>query len=94
MPPIPPFDYVVLGAGSGGMASARRAASYGARVAIVEEDRLGGTCVNRGCIPKKLLYQAANVYSTREIFKSYKIEGGKEADMKFDWEGYKTKLDA
>jgi glutathione reductase (NADPH) len=49
------FDLIVLGAGSGGLAAAKRAASYGARVAIVEGDRVGGTCVIRGCVPKKLL---------------------------------------
>ncbi|SBO41892.1 glutathione-disulfide reductase [Cyanobium sp. NIES-981] len=49
------YDLIVLGAGSGGLAAAKRAASYGARVAIVEGDRVGGTCVIRGCVPKKLL---------------------------------------
>jgi glutathione reductase (NADPH) len=49
------FDLIVLGAGSGGLAAAKRAASYGAQVAIVEGDRVGGTCVIRGCVPKKLL---------------------------------------
>ena len=49
------FDLVVLGAGSGGLAAAKRAARYGAKVAIVEGDRVGGTCVIRGCVPKKLL---------------------------------------
>lgn len=49
------FDLLVIGAGSGGLAAAKRAASYGARVAIVEGDRVGGTCVIRGCVPKKLL---------------------------------------
>ncbi|MFY7694855.1 MAG: FAD-dependent oxidoreductase, partial [Cyanobium sp.] len=49
------FDLVVLGAGSGGLAAAKRAASHGASVAIVEGDRVGGTCVIRGCVPKKLL---------------------------------------
>ena len=53
------FDVVVLGAGSGGLAAAKRAASYGARVAIVEGDRVGGTCVIRGCVPKKLLVYGA-----------------------------------
>lgn len=46
------FDLLVIGAGSGGIASARRAASYGARVGVVEMGRLGGTCVNVGCVPK------------------------------------------
>ncbi|MEB3331597.1 MAG: glutathione-disulfide reductase [Synechococcaceae cyanobacterium] len=54
------FDLIVLGAGSGGLAAAKRAASHGARVAIVEGDRVGGTCVIRGCVPKKLL-----VYGSR-----------------------------
>ena len=49
------FDMFTLGAGSGGVASSRRAGSYGARVAICEESRVGGTCVIRGCVPKKLL---------------------------------------
>lgn len=49
------FDLIVLGAGSGGLAAAKRAARYGAKVAIVEGDKVGGTCVIRGCVPKKLL---------------------------------------
>ncbi len=49
------FDLVVIGAGSGGLAAAKRAASHGARVAVVEGHRVGGTCVIRGCVPKKLL---------------------------------------
>ena len=53
------FDLVVLGAGSGGVAASRRAALHGARVAVVEGSRVGGTCVIRGCVPKKLLMYAA-----------------------------------
>jgi glutathione reductase (NADPH) len=53
------FDMMTIGAGSGGVASSRRAGSYGARVAIVEESRIGGTCVLRGCVPKKLLVYGA-----------------------------------
>jgi glutathione reductase (NADPH) len=49
------YDYVVIGAGSGGISSAKRAASYGAKVAIVELKALGGTCVNVGCVPKKVM---------------------------------------
>ncbi|MCP9826769.1 FAD-dependent oxidoreductase, partial [Synechococcus sp. EJ6-Ellesmere] len=49
------FDLVVIGAGSGGLAAAKRAASHGARVAVIEGHRVGGTCVIRGCVPKKLL---------------------------------------
>ncbi len=53
------FDLFVIGGGSGGIACARRAASYGARVALAEAGRLGGTCVIRGCVPKKLMSYAA-----------------------------------
>ena len=53
------FDLLTIGAGSGGVASSRRAGSYGARVAICEELRVGGTCVLRGCVPKKLLVYGA-----------------------------------
>ncbi|KAL8451888.1 hypothetical protein Emed_001768 [Eimeria media] len=56
------FDCVVLGGGSGGIAFARRAASYGAKVALVECGRLGGTCVNVGCVPKKIMWNAANAF--------------------------------
>jgi glutathione reductase (NADPH) len=53
------FDLFTIGAGSGGVAGSRRAGSYGARVAICEESRVGGTCVMRGCVPKKLLVYGA-----------------------------------
>ena len=52
-------DLIVVGGGSGGVAGARRAAALGAKVAIVEADRVGGTCVIRGCVPKKLMMYAA-----------------------------------
>lgn len=53
------YDLIVIGAGSGGVAAARRASAHGARVAIIEADRVGGTCVIRGCVPKKLMMYAA-----------------------------------
>jgi glutathione reductase (NADPH) len=53
------FDLIVIGAGSGGVAASRRAAVHGARVLIAEADRVGGTCVIRGCVPKKLMMYAA-----------------------------------
>ncbi|HEY0465905.1 MAG TPA: glutathione-disulfide reductase [Polyangiaceae bacterium] len=55
------FDYLVIGGGSGGLASARRAAEYGARVALVESGELGGTCVNVGCVPKKVMWNASEI---------------------------------
>ena len=55
------FDLAVIGGGSGGLACARRAAAYGARAVVVEAGRLGGTCVNVGCVPKKVMWNAAHV---------------------------------
>ena len=53
------YDLIVVGAGSGGVRASRIAAGYGAKVAVIEEDRPGGTCVLRGCVPKKLLVYAS-----------------------------------
>lgn len=69
------FDLVVIGGGSGGIAAARRAASYGARVALVEAKKLGGTCVNEGCVPKKLIWNAASLMDGIRAASSYAIEG-------------------
>lgn len=55
------FDLITIGGGSGGLAAAQRAAEYGARVALVEGGRLGGTCVNVGCVPKKVMWHAATL---------------------------------
>ncbi|MEM9505844.1 MAG: FAD-dependent oxidoreductase [Cyanobacteria bacterium P01_E01_bin.43] len=61
------FDILVIGAGSGGLAAAKQAASLGARVAIAESRTLGGTCVNRGCVPKKLLVNAAEFIHQQQV---------------------------
>ena len=53
------FDYLVIGAGSGGIASARRAALLGKKVGLIEHQRIGGTCVNVGCVPKKVMFNVA-----------------------------------
>ncbi len=55
------FDLIAIGGGSGGLAVAEQAAALGRRVAIIEAERLGGTCVNRGCVPKKLMWYAASL---------------------------------
>ncbi|MDD3650916.1 glutathione-disulfide reductase [Immundisolibacter sp.] len=77
------FDYLVIGGGSGGIASARRAAQYGARVAVVEAARLGGTCVNVGCVPKKVMWNAAGVAETLHHAADYGFELG---ELRFDWQ--------
>ncbi|WP_028389176.1 glutathione-disulfide reductase [Legionella fairfieldensis] len=65
------FDLLVLGGGSGGMASAVRAARYGAKVAVVEQRFLGGTCVNLGCVPKKIMFNASMIAETLEKSMDY-----------------------
>ena len=76
------FDLFVIGAGSGGIATARRAAQYGAKVGITEFDRLGGTCVNRGCVPKKLMVYASHF---PEHFHAASGYGWTVGESKFDW---------
>jgi glutathione reductase (NADPH) len=84
------FDYIVIGAGSGGVASARRAASYGARVAIIEGRRVGGTCVLRGCVPKKLLMYAAQYRDGLAEARHYGWSVGKERFDMARWQAAKT----
>ena len=76
------YDFVVIGAGSGGVRAARMAALKGRRVAIVEESRLGGTCVNVGCIPKKLFVYASHF---REEFEDSRGFGWSTQVPDFDW---------
>jgi glutathione reductase (NADPH) len=75
------YDLVVIGAGSGGVRAARMAASYGAKVAVIEEFRVGGTCVIRGCVPKKLYVYAARFKDQFDIAESF----GWQVDASFDW---------
>ncbi|MEM6426867.1 MAG: glutathione-disulfide reductase [Cyanobacteria bacterium P01_D01_bin.128] len=76
------FDLFVIGGGSGGIATARRAASHGAKVALAENDRLGGTCVNRGCVPKKLMVYASHFPKYVDEAHGY---GWKIAPGEFSW---------
>jgi glutathione reductase (NADPH) len=75
-------DLFVIGAGSGGVRAARIASGYGARVAIAEEYRVGGTCVIRGCVPKKLLVYASRFADEFEDAAGY---GWTLSEPKFDW---------
>src|SRR3984893_15397124 len=75
-------DLFVIGGGSGGVRAARIAAGYGARVMIAEEYRLGGTCVIRGCVPKKLLVYAARYADDFEDAAGY---GWTVGEPVFDW---------
>src|SRR5260370_13505415 len=76
------FDLITIGAGSGGVRACRIAAGYGARVAVVEERYLGGTCVNVGCIPKKLLVYASEYGPAFEEADGF---GWSLAPGRFDW---------
>src|SRR5579883_757855 len=76
-------DLIIIGGGSGGLRAAARAAGKGVRVMLVEQDRLGGTCVIRGCVPKKLFVQASR-YS--DAFIDGEGFGWHKAKPTFDWE--------
>ncbi|MEH2181261.1 glutathione-disulfide reductase [Nostoc sp.] len=76
------YDLFVIGAGPGGLAAAKKAASYGVRVAVAEEEAIGGTCVNRGCVPKKLIVYAADFALQNQIAHSY---GWSDCQTYFDW---------
>lgn len=76
------FDLFVIGGGSGGIAAARRATEYGVKVGLAEAGRLGGTCVNRGCVPKKLMVYAAHF---PEQFKAAGGYGWSVGPTSFDW---------
>ena len=77
------YDFFVIGAGSGGVRAARMAAAQGARVAIAEDLYLGGTCVNVGCIPKKLLVYASHF--TEDFEDAVRGYGWTLGDRSFDW---------
>ena len=76
------YDLFVIGAGSGGVRAARMAAGFGARVAVAEDRYLGGTCVNVGCVPKKLYVYAAEFGKAFKDARNFGWEGGTPA---FDW---------
>ena len=67
------FDVVVLGAGTGGYTAAFRAAQLGLRVALVDEDKIGGTCLHRGCIPTKALLESAEMMNRAQHLKDYGV---------------------
>ena len=84
------YDLVVIGGGSGGVRAARLAAETGARVALAEEYRLGGTCVIRGCVPKKLMVNAADF---GEAFRHSAGFGWNSGEAAFDWSAFRQAKD-
>ena len=87
----PQFDLIVIGGGSGGLAAAKRAAEYGARVVLIESGRLGGTCVNVGCVPKKLMWNAAELAAGLHDAREY---GFRLTTEGHDWRLLKERRDA
>ncbi len=85
------YDYLVIGGGSGGIASARRAAEYGSKVAVFEPRPLGGTCVNVGCVPKKVMWNTAHMAQMLSQAREY---GFTISNSGFDWSTVKSKRDA
>jgi len=85
------FDLLVIGGGSGGLACAQRAAEYGARVALIESGRLGGTCVNVGCVPKKIMWNASEI---REALNDGVDYGFRPTPAGHDWASLRAKRDA
>ncbi|KPK56946.1 MAG: glutathione reductase, partial [Gammaproteobacteria bacterium SG8_31] len=85
------FDLVAIGGGSGGLAVSKRAAEYGARTAVIESGRLGGTCVNVGCVPKKVMWNAAHIAAGLHDAADY----GFELTVRgHDWPTLKARRDA
>ena len=76
------FDLIVIGGGSGGLAVAEKAAEFGRRVAVIEAAKLGGTCVNNGCVPKKIMWYAANLAHAVDDASSFGIPASRGAT---DW---------
>ncbi|HEY4338652.1 MAG TPA: glutathione-disulfide reductase [Steroidobacteraceae bacterium] len=85
------YDLIVIGGGSGGLACAQRAVEYGARVLLAESGRLGGTCVNVGCVPKKVMWNAAEIAAGAEDSAGYGFQFGAVAH---DWSMLKNGRDA
>ena len=76
------YDFLIIGAGTSGMAAAKKAAEYGAKVGVIEKEKVGGTCLNRGCTPKKLMVYAADFALRESLAVSY---GWSKCDRKIDW---------
>lgn len=87
------YNYLVIGGGSGGVASARRAAKHGAKVLLIEGKAMGGTCVNVGCVPKKVMWYASDLAHKLHQAKEYGFDVSPDLLKSFNWEYFKPKRD-
>lgn len=91
------YDFLIIGAGSGAMGAGRRAAMFGKKVAMIENRKIGGTCVNVGCVPKKVMFNLANFIEDAHIIKDYGVSGLDNIQINFadfvkNREAYITRL--
>ncbi len=85
------YDVICIGGGSGGLAAAKRAAEYGAKALVIEAKKLGGTCVNVGCVPKKIMWHAAQIAEFSHLAQDYGFEPLSPA---FNYSTFAEKRDA
>ncbi|EDO18615.1 hypothetical protein Kpol_1048p46 [Vanderwaltozyma polyspora DSM 70294] len=91
------YEFIVIGGGSGGVGSARRASQYGAKTLLIEGKKLGGTCVNVGCIPKKLMWYASNLAKSITDAHDYKLFENlplNKENLTFNWREFVDKRDS
>ena len=83
------FDLIIIGGGPGGYVSAIEASKKGMKTALIERDKLGGTCLNRGCIPTKTLLHSAELYDS---MRSCEMFGVQASEVSFDMEKIQRRL--
>ena len=86
------YDFLVFGAGSGGLGASKRAAMFGKNVAVIEHKAIGGTCVNVGCVPKKVMFNLANFLEEAHLMADYGVQG--VDSLKLDFPAFKQQRDA
>jgi glutathione reductase (NADPH) len=77
------YNFLIIGAGSGAMGAGRRAAMFGQKVAMIENKKIGGTCVNVGCVPKKVMFNLANFIEDSHVISDYGVSGLENIKLNF-----------